>query len=590
MANHYPFFKLGSYRLLTTVILSGLFISILYSISSSAVPFRHDRTKTDPPPKPNFSEGQKPSNERPETLYLDKFGASKEYQLEATGYWRLGEVADRTMLIDPLGHPFTIIGVTKVDPGHYRDETYDALYGGREVQWAKDTANLLEEWRFNTISVRSRLDLLINSVVLRFPYIKLADTIDPEALNRKEEDYGDMWDSDYHQKVINSVEDIINKHGQDEYLIGIMVSNEANPCLRTVSGEWDNMAVWWKALLKVDLGHADALREFSALMNERYAGDIAAFNAVYGTTFSTFDEIQTVGLEIFTPFETIEPGEEEHAQMAYLDIAAWNALMMKQLHTIVYDAAKARLPHIIVFSNAFKNNFCDDEILKAIAEKSDITVINRYVSGDNPVPDDSYVNYFSKETNNHPIFINEFSFTTPGHEGGVYPVVPDQPARADAFIQYRNAALANPLVVGVSWFTLADGPCKDYLACDSDEDAYINFGLESRDIVVYDEMITKGTELWTDPYKISLSLIRGKDSGETKIPLKPTGGNSKEFWGPPDPISKDTAKWFHLNPLDPSGGERNKYFKADPLSPLNPTVEKNFSFELIPKTKEDVSR
>lgn len=577
MVNHDPFFKLSKYRLSTTVIFCGLLFSLTPSLALGVIIHKE---KTDPPPKPRFSEGKKESNERPETLYLDKFGGSKEYQLPATGYWYLGDVVDRTMIIDPLGYPFSIIGVTEANTRAYRDETYEALYGGRETQWAKDTTKLLEEWQFNTLGVRARLDLLINPNVLRFPYLELVDTIKIEALDRKETDYPDMWDAEYQQKVIESVEDIINKHGQDEYFMGMMVANEANPCLRTVFGEWDPMAIWWKVLLKVDLGHDDALREFSALMNERYAGDIEAFNAVYETTFSTFDEIQTVGLKIFDPFETIEEGEKERGAMAYLDIAAWNAAMMKQLHKIVYDAAKARLPHILVFSNAFKNNFCDDEILQAIAEVSDITVLNHYVSGDNPVPDDNYLNYFAEKTG-HPVFINEFSFTTPGHDAGIYPVAADQSARAEAFMQYRNAALANPNILGISWFALSDTSCQGYVGCGA-EDGYINFGLESRDIVVYDEMITKGAELWSDPYKISLSLIRGTNGTEEKIPLKPTGTHSREFWGPPDPISHDKAKWYDLDPLVPSDGELKKYFKVDPLNPLNPGSKKDLNFDPIP--------
>ncbi len=587
MVSHYPFLKVPWHRLILSLVFTVLFIGSLSSLGLSAVPFNHNAQKTDPPPKPRFSEGQMPSNEKPDTGYSDRFGGSKEMLLEAKGYWYLGDVADRKMLVTPEGHPFTIIGVTEVNPRHYQDESYQAIYGGREVQWAVDTTNLLTEWGFNTLSVRSRLDLLINPIVLRLPFIELVDTIDPEALNRGESDYGDMWDSPYQQKIIDSVVDIVNKHGQDEYFIGMMVANEANPCLRTIWGEWDNMAIWWRTLLKVDLGHDDALREFSALMNERYAGDIEAFNVVYATAFSTFDEIQAVGLEIFTPFETIEEGEEERGAMAYLDIAAWSALMMKQLHKIVYDAAKARMPNILIFSNAFKGNFCDDEILQAIAEVSDITVLNHYVGGDNPVPDDNYMNYFARETGN-PVFLNEFSFTTPEHSAGdIYPVVADQSARADAFMTYRNAALANPNVLGVSWFALADAPCKGYLACEGDEDAYINFGLESREVVVYDEMVTRGMELWTDPYLISLSLIRGSGSEETKRPLKPTGGVSKEFWGPPDPISKDKALWFDLDPLEPSDGNLKKYFKIDPLNPLNPEAEKrDLNLNPILKTTE----
>ncbi len=90
---------------------------------------------------------------------LDEFGGFmiQEMRQEGTGYFRTQKVGGRWWLIDPLGYPFYLVGVSGMGTSYQRSEYERACavekHGSVEA-WAKDaTRELADEYGFNTRTV-----------------------------------------------------------------------------------------------------------------------------------------------------------------------------------------------------------------------------------------------------------------------------------------------------------------------------------------------------------------------------------------------------------------------------------------------------
>lgn len=496
--------------------------------------------------------------EKKETATYDKFGGYKKVTSEPTGFWTIGESMERKTIFDPLGNSFVAIGVNKVRRGNIDQESYRAVYRGRESAWAKDQALFLSSLRFNFVGNRSEHTELQRYGVLRLPYHVVGDfMIDPEAETRDFENYPDPWSLTFITHVNEEVDRIKAVYGNDQYFAMLSPVNESNINLRHPDGTENSWAKWWKALIIPDLAHVDAQEQWEKLMEQRYNGDIEALNLVYGTTLTSFDELSELGLDLFDRFDSLDEGEEEDEIKAYSDVVAWSALFYSEYHKVIYQTAKAAMPNLLITSDNYRNGIVDREILEAVGPWVDLVALNHYVSAEQGVPSDDYINYFSEATGGKPVLITEFSYAqTPCNSDGIYPDVATQADRGTKYIEYRDGALKNPNVVGVIWNELYDArfsKLEGEEMCD-----YTNFGLKNRQMEVYDEMVTAAQEVGKDYYEVKWSPVVG------------TGLDNQ--LKRPDPIGAETEKALGPIPLDPQGTnlEKKLYF---PISPTGVAVD-----------------
>lgn len=493
--------------------------------------------------------------EKKETPKYDKFGGYKKVSIEPTGHWTIGEYMGRKTLFDPLGNSFVVMGINKVRRGNIDSASYWATYRGRESAWAKDEALFLNSLSLNTIGNRSEHTELQKRGVLRMPYQILGDfMIDPEAEKRDFEDYPDPWSLDFITYVNEEVERIKAVHGNDEYFTLMSGANETNINLRLPDGSENAWAKWWKALIKPDLGHVDAQNQWESLMEQRYHGDIGALNLVYGTSLTSFDELSDIGLDLFDRFDALDDGEEEDFQTAYGDVVAWNALFYSEYHKVIYQTAKAAMPSLLISSDNYRNGIVDRPILEAISPWIDVVSLNYYISAEQGVPSDDYINYYSEATGGKPVLISEFSYLqTPCND--VYPEVATQAERGTKYIEYRDGSLKNPNVIGVTWNELYDAPGSSEFP-EAEGCTYANFGLKSRQMIVYDEMISAAQEVGKDYNEVKWSPVVGSDSDQKVKNPTPTGSDVEKELGPVplNPIGSEISKKIYF-PISPNGSE-----------------------------------
>lgn len=495
--------------------------------------------------------------ERPETATTDKYGGFKKVTGQATGTWHLETINEKNTFVDPLGNAFAMIGAVKVRRGNYDDAAYRAQYAGRNSQWARETSLFLANTLgMNTIADRSEHTEFQKLFVQQMPYMVLANFLSQEA-PREETEWPDPWSADYLTKVRTESATLSRLYGRDPYLVAIKPFNETNINLRNPDGTQNPWADWWHVLINPVYGHTDAQAKWIEFMTARYNNDIATLNEVYGTSLTSFSELEPLGLDLFDKFEEITEEEEPAADIAFADTVYWTADFYGEANRVIAEELKAVMPNVLISSEGFRNGIVEYPILQAIGPYTDFTILNYYVSAEEGTPNKDYINSYAVPSGN-PVLIGEFSFTgdpcSVSDDGATYPHVATQADRTEAYLKYRNAALLIPSVIGVNWNELVDAPIHDESR--EYDCTYVNFGFQDRQLQPYTEMITAGGDDWFnfDTIKWSEVTIQG-DMPSAFGPVHLT------------PINPRKKQRFSVDPVVNTGADRMKWYKIDPLNP-----------------------
>lgn len=498
--------------------------------------------------------------ERKETNRLDKFGGYKKKTAEARGYWYVTTIDKRNTIIDPLGNAFTADGVNKVGRAYYDDELYAVAYKGRHSQWAKEVSVFLTDTlRKNLIADRSEVDQFQKPFVQRMPYMVMGNFLPGEEAPREESTFPDPFSEEFRQKAKDESLRLAQLYGDDEYLMAVKISNEANVHARWQNGSSNGWDDWWWVLIDPAYGHTDAQEQWVLYMQERYQNDIALLNEVYETdpALTSFNELTALGPDLFNRFDDLTEEEEDDAEIAFADIVWWKARFYGTFHEVVAEELRAAIPNVLVGSDGLPNAILEDPIIAAAAKPVDFLILNNYVAYEAGVPDKAYVENHVN-AGGKPILFGEYSFAADpcyvSDDGATYPHTPDQTTRAQALLKYRDAAARMPYALGVVWNGLVDAPIHDIeegYECD-----YVNFGFHKRDTTVYQDFVDAG-------------LAEGQGLNEIKWSpvLEPeTGG---EMYGPVDlnPIDPKKKKWFDLDPVIKTDTGKRLWYQVDPLNP-----------------------
>jgi agarase len=375
-------------------------------------------------------------------------------------------------------------------------ETNKAKYGTLEA-WQKATARQLLGWGFNTLGAWS--DEALSDIVVHDQRLAYAPTLDLGAtfVGQKQKAqawlhgiFPDVFDPDFEASARQRARELCTPPSGNRWLLGWFTDNE----LRW-GPDWrgsDELLTMFLALPETVPGKKAAVD----LLRERY-GDVTKFNAVWRTTFASWDELAhatfihppVVRNAIYAQNAETEraANEADPKRAAFVaDCEAFLARLADRYFQVTTEAVKVSDPNHMNFGCRFAY-LPPKPVVAAAAKYLEAISFNCYRPDPRPII--ARYSAFGK-----PLIIGEFSFR--GEDSGLPntkgagPKVKTQAERAAAFKNYVTLALQNPNVVGYHWFEHADEPKQGRFDGENS-----NYGVVNIKDEVYEELTRAMTEI-----------------------------------------------------------------------------------------------
>jgi len=419
--------------------------------------------------------------------------------LASDGFFTVGQQNGRWWFFDPEGEIFFSTGVCVTNPeGYYApDLGYSPYYVnimnlyGSEEAWAEVTLDRLEQWNFNTLGAWSDIGLLGGQM----PYTIVL------GLAGADWQYGSMPDyfSDIFYDHVNSVvASEVAPRADDPNLIGYFFDNELRwgPDWRDITDVFaEYFAFPADAPGKIELVN---------FLEDRYHGDVNAFNAVWHMSITSFDDL--LAMTQISPV-SLDPTQRE-------DRTEFTRAVAEQFFATCHDAIKAADPNHLLLGTRFVSWVAPKVVVEAIAPYTDVVTANHYV----PWPffqgligiirdffgwtdiNDTLSDFYA--LTGKPLLITEFSVRA--MDSGLpntYPynwffeTLQTQQERADWFENYARQWINSPFIIGYHWFSYMDEPPEGRFDGENS-----NFGLVDNNDIPWGPVVSIMTVVNSEAY------------------------------------------------------------------------------------------
>src|SRR6185503_2793288 len=156
----------------------------------------------------------------------------------------------------------------------------------------------------------------------------------------------------------------------DPWCVGVSTENEM-PLGQSLAQPFPYMDAY--LLLPSGAPGKVALQTF---LEERYAGDVGAFNAVWGLGLASFDDLQLVSA--LAPPVAIPPASPNDSPAQRADRRAFDAHVAARFHQVTHDALRAASPDVLILGSRLLILSTRPEVVAAIAPYVDVLTVNYY--------------------------------------------------------------------------------------------------------------------------------------------------------------------------------------------------------------------
>lgn len=420
---------------------------------------------------------------------FDQFGGWKGIASDPAPRFRVELVDGTWWLLTPEGHAFFANGPTGIDPiGDYiRDtgrspyhEAITAKYGSDDA-WADGTVDRMCELGIRShggwLSVSDsqffsgRLPYALNTSF----YGAMPEVVGAPGSAKPRRDVFDPTAADRARAVAN--DGPVARCAADPWCIGIYTDNEL-PWAPSLLAGGSHLDVYL-----AEPAGAPGKLALQHFFETRYDGDVAAFNQTWGTSWSSFAELQQANrLGVCQPTQgfaddlcALREGRER-----FDDRMAFEAEVAGTLARLADDALAAVDPLLLNLGPRITAEPAHPAVVAALAATVDVMSINNYdISAAAqillPPPVQAQLNevgmlpidVFERVRRVHqitgkPVLISEWFFRVRRSDIGSYPpILPEVESRelqASSYRHYMDELLAMPFVVGESWFQWVDQP------------------------------------------------------------------------------------------------------------------------------------
>jgi hypothetical protein len=295
----------------------------------------------------------------------DKFGGDLRVTRKATGFFRTEQIGGRWFFITPEGHPFLAIGPNHTGPALRHQ-------GGEGGLWA----------RYDNDPDKAAREMLKTIHGLGFT---AGDVYQPESSYTRALPWITFfWYGGANQTFVD-VFDAGQMTKVRERVVAHAKSVADNPWVLGLGGP--DLQIWDAKLVRLyrELPPESAGRKrYHAFVRERYAGDIAKFNAVYRTSFASFDELAARpkltlpadrdddALDAWTlRWRLPVPPEKSANPPMQADNDAFCALVAETLFPVVRGACKEGAPNHLFLGEHLAVRMIPDAVLKVMGRYVD---------------------------------------------------------------------------------------------------------------------------------------------------------------------------------------------------------------------------
>ena len=409
----------------------------------------------------------------------DTWGGWRGVTMTATGRFRVERQNGVWWLVTPDGHGFFSAGVDHLRPGGdfspplgtapYHDNIL-AKYGS-EAAWATATRARLGDIGINTVGAFSEPERFAGTIAYTVTLFLSRHApevagVPPALVDRVTRDY---YDASFASGVATEVGTAGPACAADPWCVGVFTENEM-PLGQSLAQPFPYM----DAYLLLPSG-APGKVALQAFLEARYAGDVGAFNAVWGLGLATFDDLQ--GVTSLTPAPSNPPASPTGSPAQIADRRAFDVEVATRFHTVTHDAIRAASPDVLILGSRLLILSTRPEVVEAIAPYVDVLTVNYYEIAASILvlapdyPRDygiAFARMFDDLDVMHrlagkPILIGEFSYRAadaglPNTLPPFFPTLATQADRAQAAGTYYRRVIARPYVVGAHWFQYMDQP------------------------------------------------------------------------------------------------------------------------------------
>ncbi|MDE0110336.1 MAG: hypothetical protein OXN96_21230 [Bryobacterales bacterium] len=384
---------------------------------------------------------------------LDQYGGFLDIKGKRTGFFHTERIGNRWWLVTPEGHGFFGIGVshpiTSMSEG-----AITFAYGGSQEEWIRDGLRKMRELGFNCVwsgpysleRIRfGNIDADMADKIYRqaeIPYAIHVPLIKHQVELKPGEIRPDVFSAKYQRYVSEEVAKRVAPNRDSPWILGYYYGY----------GSFMREDLWINQTLSYEPGSPGRERLFDVL-EQRYRGDIAGLNAVYGTGFGSFSDLRENGSLTYPRWiSAVKAGEPLPAQAGSKDVLAdAEALLgeiVEQLHKVSHAEIRKHDSNHMVLGSYVKHTTYTNGIWKRIAPYID-ALGPQDLSDVNPIKP-------SVEATGVPAMLSDQEF------GNVYPLalqgktgapgaVPDHVDRRVLYDLLASRIARDPDFIGVSF-------------------------------------------------------------------------------------------------------------------------------------------
>ena len=295
----------------------------------------------------------------------DRYGGRTAIQREAAGFFRVEQVSGRWFFITPDGHPFIALGANHTGPtirDQGRSNGLWARWGNDPDLVAKEMLTLMQGMGFTAGDVYQPEQSYARTLlwITFFWY-------GPEN-----QSFIDVFNEQAMADVTRRAFEHAKSVADNPWVLGI-----AGPDLSI----WDDKLVRLYRSMKAE---APGRKRYAVFLRERYGNDIAKMNAVYQTSYASFDQLEAAAkltypadieddkLDAWTlRWRLPVPAEKSaHPEMTR-DNDAFCALIASTLFPQVKAAVKRGAPHHLFLGEHLAVRMIPDAVIAAMAPHID---------------------------------------------------------------------------------------------------------------------------------------------------------------------------------------------------------------------------
>lgn len=366
-------------------------------------------------------------------------------RFKPTGFFRLAQTQGRDHLVTPDGRAYLALGVNHVDM--LQQAAANGLSVRGDAAWRKFWEETLRPqfaaWHLTTLGYGAPAPL--RRQVPWFATLTLAaiekHRSDPSSGSPNGYRFPDVFDPAWAGDVAGRIKQAAAPLRDDPFVIGYLWTD--TPTWDVIKTRALRGTDWVSAIRALPPG-APGRQAYATFLEERHAGRLAEFNAIYGLAVGSFGELREVALTALAV--------GRHAVQE--DDDAFLAHIARRFHEIVGRAQREADPNHLVFGDRYLAGDAPESVLRAAAPWIDAVAVQ---------PGDRYLPLFPASTHfpaadigalhavtGKPVLIcdHAISFPTAAQPRTIFEQMPDEAAAASATADFLAAAFAQPYMLG----------------------------------------------------------------------------------------------------------------------------------------------